>query len=591
MGKRKRDNPAPAGPPPPTGVPFEGWALAALWVAAFVALAVVADQKVLRHKLLAAQAFSGAGLAAVFLAWAARAPALWRKTPLDLPVALYALGGLAFFALSPERGAAHGELNRVLFSAVAFFAASQTAARLPAPAVPVGAWALAGAALGGYALLQTRGGLGPVMVPQLERPIATFGNPIFLAAFLVSSACAAAGLAGGDARRRGLWSAAAALALAGAWTTQTRAAFAALAAVAGLGALLTLRGRARGAALGALALAGLAAAWHFRTRQWTHGLIWKDTVSLWLADPWLGCGLGRFHIEFPAFASPALRALWPESKVIINFAHNEYLQVLAETGVVGFALWAGVVVGWGALARDWARRADLPRRALLGGLLAAAGALLAQNLASPDIRFGVSSFLVFWSLGSAAGLGWGTDVPVLPFPGRFALAGAGLLSLALWGRSSIDPYLAQRRLSAQPAFHVEGGSDFDKAAAELEARHKSDPKNVDVAENLAFLYAKAKRWPEATRYFELTASLDPRRPGPFNNLGNIAYSTGDRAKAIEWWKRSLEAGPEQVDARVNLGKTLYEMGRLKESAEHLEQVLKRDPANEKAQVLLKKMVE
>ncbi|TPW17587.1 MAG: hypothetical protein FD126_3612, partial [Elusimicrobia bacterium] len=136
---------------------------------------------------------------------------------------------------------------------------------------------------------------------------------------------------------------------------------------------------------------------------------------------------------------------------------------------------------WAALARDWASRADLPRRAFLGGLLAAAGVLLAQNLASPDIRFGVSSFLVFWSLGLAAGLGWGADVPVLPFPGRFALSGAGLLALALWGRSAVDPLLAQRRLSAQPSFHVEGGGDFDRAVAELEGRLKESPRDVDLA--------------------------------------------------------------------------------------------------------------
>lgn len=592
MGKRKRaGNASPAAEAVAPAPAWEGWALTALWAAAFIALAVVADQKVLRYKLLAVEAAAAAGLATIFLIWAARAPGLWRKTPLDLPVALYALGGLAFYALSPEHGAAHGELNRVLFSAVAFFAASQSAARLPRPEIVVGTWALAGAGLGVYALLQTQGGVGVLMVPQLERPIATFGNPIFLAAFLVSSACAAAGLAVEDVRRRGLWAVVALLALAGAWTTQTRAAFAALAVVLTLWALATLEGRRRWAVLGGLGLAALGAVWFFRTRQFTHGLIWRDTLSLWMAHPFLGCGLGRFHIEFPAFASPALRAMWPESKVIINFAHNEYLQVLAETGVVGLALFAGVVGGWFGMAREWAEEVELPCRALLGGVLAAAGVLFAQNLASPDIRFGVSSFIVFWSLGFAAGLGWGEDAPVFPFPGRFALAGAGLVSLSFWGRSAVDPLLAQRRLSAQPAFHVEGGSDFDRAVAELEGRLKETPGDADVAENLAFLYAKASRWPEATRYFELTASLDPRRPGPLNNLGNIAYSTGDRPRAIEWWKRSLEVGPDQLDARVNLGKTLYEMGRLKESAKNLEEVLKRDPQNEKAQVILKKMVE
>lgn len=588
MGRKKRAAEAPA---PAPGGAAEGWAFAALWLAAFLGLAVVPDQKVLRYKLLALEAAVAAGLAAVFLGWVRRAPALWRATPLDLPVALYAAGGLVFYALAPEHGAARGELNRVLFSAAAFFAASQTLPRLPRPEVPVAAWALCGAALGVYALLQTQGGLGPLLVPRLERPIATFGNPIFLGAFLASAACAAAGLAAAGPRR-GLWTAAALLALAGLWTTQTRAAFAGLAAVLGLWAALALEGRRRAAALAALcAAAALAGLVVFRGRAWTHGLIWHDTLALWQAHPWLGCGLGRFHIEFPAFASPALRALWPEEKVIVNFAHNEYLQVLAETGVVGFALWAGILGGWFGLARDWVGTKDLPHRALLGGLLGAAGALLAQNLASPDIRFGVSSFMVFWALGAAAALGWGWDAPVFSFPGRFALAGAGLLALALWGRSAVDPLLAQRRLSAQPGFHVETGGEFERAAAALEARLAERPQDADLAENLAFLYAKGKRWPEAVRFFELTARLDPRRPGPLNNLGNIAYSTGDRAKAIEWWTRSLAVGPDQIDARVNLGKTLYEMGRLKESAQNLEEVLKRDPNNEKAQVLLKKMVE
>ena len=78
MGKRRKNNPEPVAAAAPTGdtLPLEGWVLTALWAAAFLALAVVADQKVLRYKLLAVEAFAGTGLAAVFLAWAARAPAL-----------------------------------------------------------------------------------------------------------------------------------------------------------------------------------------------------------------------------------------------------------------------------------------------------------------------------------------------------------------------------------------------------------------------------------------------------------------------------------------------------------------------------------
>ena len=53
----------------------------------------------------------------------------------------------------------------------------------------------------------------------------------------------------------------------------------------------------------------------------------------------------------------------------------------------------------------------------------------------------------------------------------------------------------------------------------------------------------------------------------------------------------MALAPDQLDAHLNLGKSLYEVGRLKESSVHLQAVLKKDPTNEKAQILLKKMVE
>lgn len=591
MSKKKRTKTAVPDLPATKWV-TEGRLLAVLWAAAFLLLAFVPDQKILRYKLLSVEAAAGAALAWVFASWAARPEARWVKTPLDVPVALYALGGLLFHVLSPEKGVSSLELVRMLFAAAAFFAAAQTLRRLELPEVPAWAWGLGGALGGAYALLQTRGGLGPFLVPQADRPIFTFGNPIFLAAFLASASALAAVMASfSRGRARVFWAACCALSFAGVWATQTRAALVGLGAAGSVAVVLALRGRRRAAAVGALVLVAAAAAWHFRTRQWTHGLIWRDTLSLWASHPWLGCGLGRFHVEFPAFASPALRALWPESKVIINFAHNEYLQVLAETGAVGGALLAGVLGGWGWLVREAARRMELPRRALVAGLLAAVGTLLVQNFFSPDLRFGVSGFMVFFGLGAAAALGWGEARPVPEFPGRLALGAAGLVAVGLFGHMAAAPLLAQRRLAAEPGFHVDAGDEFKAAVGALAARLKENPADADAAENLGYLYAKAKMWPEAVRAFERTAQLAPERPGPLNNLGNLAYSMGDREKAIAWWEKSLAAGPDQIDARLNLGKTLYEMGRLKESGRNLEEVLKRDPDNEKAQVLLKKMIE
>ena len=85
--------------------------------------------------------------------------------------------------------------------------------------------------------------------------------------------------------------------------------------------------------------------------------------------------------------------------------------------------------------------------------------------------------------------------------------------------------------------------------------------------------------------------MAPSRPGPLNNLGNLSYLAGDADGAIGWWEKSLAVAPEQIDARLNLAKLLCERGRLKPCAAHLQEVLKRDPSNAKAQVWYKKMIE
>lgn len=561
-----------------------------LWALIFAALAFVPDQKILRYKLLAVESGVWLLLGTAAASWAARASPLVR-TPLDIPVLLYGASGALFYLLSPERGVSRLELTRMLFCAASFFAATQTWPRLKDPRRALAAFSFCAALLGIYSLLQLRGGLWILAVPRLERPIATFGNPIFLAAFFSPALILTLGLLADPPSPS--WriplGVSAALCASGLWVSQSRAALAGVGAAFLLASLLSLRGQGRAAAVSA-ALAGLGLGlWWFRARQWTHGLIWADTLALWKAHPWFGCGLGRFHVEFPAYASEALKSLWPQQKVIINFAHNEYLQALAETGLIGLAF-LGLPVGLFA-RRLWTDLSNPQRLRRQGGPALAAAALLAQAVFSPDMRFGVSSFVVFALMGAALSQGSGaqSDFPV--FPGRLGCSALAGVFLLFWGNMALQPLLAERRLSLEPAFHVAPSAELDKAFAELEEKLSKNPSDGDAAENLGYLYAKEKRWPKAIEKYELAARLLPDRPGPSNNLGNIYYSLGNLEKAISYWKKSLAIAPDQLDAHLNLGKSLYETGRLKESSVHLQAVLKKDPANEKAQILLKKMIE
>jgi putative inorganic carbon (HCO3(-)) transporter len=65
----------------------------------------------------------------------------------------------------------------------------------------------------------------------------------------------------------------------------------------------------------------------FTSRGW----IWRDTLAMIRANPLLGVGLGAFSTAYPIYTQS-------NGSLLVAAAHNDYLQILAECGVVGAAL-------------------------------------------------------------------------------------------------------------------------------------------------------------------------------------------------------------------------------------------------------------
>ena len=103
---------------------------------------------------------------------------------------------------------------------------------------------------------------------------------------------------------------------------------------------------------------GTSALWHhFASLQgWMRLAVTKDGLRMFWHKPLLGWGLGTFTIVYPQF-----RSFY--TSLVVNAAHNDYVQALVETGIVGFTsiVWFVVAVYRHGLrnldswSRSWSR--------------------------------------------------------------------------------------------------------------------------------------------------------------------------------------------------------------------------------------------
>jgi O-antigen ligase len=100
---------------------------------------------------------------------------------------------------------------------------------------------------------------------------------------------------------------------------------------------------------------------------------WQAALNMADAHPWLGVGFGNYEIAYDSY-----RLLnWRES---LGHAHNYYLNLLAETGIIGtsayVALWIGVI----GLTLRALRHPDTLARLTAAGLLGTWTYLLLHSL-------------------------------------------------------------------------------------------------------------------------------------------------------------------------------------------------------------------
>jgi O-antigen ligase len=233
---------------------------------------------------------------------------------------------------------------------------------------------------------------------------------------------------------------------------------------------------------------------------------WRDTLRMSLASPVVGQGLGAFHDAYPRYKQD-------HGEIRVEHAENDYLETLAETGLVGLAL---VLVGAACLFGAAVRDAGAHRVVRGIGMGATAGLVALAVHSAVDFNLRIPSNGALAALLAAAALG---PAGVRPRPlsrgVAASLAVATALLLAAVARPPGQPWLEARREAVEA---VEASSPWtrvlrlERAQAALERVLKRRPAHAESWIMLAGVRAARGDEAAGAALAGHALALDPERP-------------------------------------------------------------------------------
>jgi len=232
-------------------------------------------------------------------------------------------------------------------------------------------------------------------------------------------------------------------------------------------------------------------------------------------------------------------------------AHNEYLQLITEQGLVGFALVMVALVtvvriALNALSR-WEQRPD--RRWMIAGWLGSLVAMATAALADFPLRLHSHSLLAVLGVGSVVGLArpqrGGRRLPAGVWRGVVAVAVLGLAAAAAVGDGRFSHWSNPQHsqdAGEQWVNAIENGHDrtdalasaaghFERSAIRGLGRHS--------LQWLARVRALQDRYSEADRVLQMGTDLDPTMPWLWRDRARLAQRNGEPDRARAAWARML----------------------------------------------------
>jgi len=316
--------------------------------------------------------------------------------------------------------------------------------------------------------------------------------------------------------------------------------------------------------------------------QDARALLWQSAEEMWRDHLWLGVGPGHYDAVFPQYRPDILQQRKP------YFAHNEYLNTLADYGLAGALLVLAAVgaaecafrYGWKGLCRD-ANNLDGARSNRLALLLGASSGITAALVhAFFDYNFHIPAYalLVVFFLGLMA-VAWRADNSRWWWRPRVGVkVSLTILSVALatWFGLHATKRTKEAKLLSQSQ---KVGFDSPEYLPLLEQAFETEPQNAltayDIGEHYRSLSLEAKEGYEKTgrtalQWFTRAAKLDPHDSYIPLRQGMTLIWLGENATAKPFLAEADRLNPKDYYTLALIGWCYYEMAEYQTAVRYFE---------------------
>lgn len=309
-------------------------------------------------------------------------------------------------------------------------------------------------------------------------------------------------------------------------------------------------------------------------------LIWRDSLRVIRAHPWLGVGLGHYGLELPASRTSTGQREWRELMGASSFeayhAHNELLETWADTGAFGAAAFAWLLAAavWlcvgsaRALGRgDGEARSYAFDRALALGGVGGVAAACTHALFSFNLRDPVAASHLWILCGLVAGVRWRAGIGtrrelVLRLDGvsrRWVALGAAAAIAAVAGYHGLCMLMGDR-------YYLQGRQELaqqhgNRAVLALREAVAWRGHEFSYSHWLGLVALDMHRYDEAAAALSHSLESHPHNPGAIRLLARALVALGRPAEAVAPLRHALEIDPLTADNYVQLADALRASGK------------------------------